>query len=283
MLCDFGQKSDFIYRKLLINSIKVKNMGQLEDLENCFRMTVPPLEGAKFLIETLKPRNLLIFDMDGVLFDVRNSYRCAIEKTFEHFAYKKLQDNEIQDAKNLGGLNCDWDLTEFLLKKHGIKIEKEKIIEIFQKYFFNPKNKDSKGLIDNEKLLIDKINIAKLAQKYELAVFTGRPKDEANYSLEKFGILKYFNIVVTKDDLPKNRQKPYPNGMDAIKRSSIFKEAFYFGDTGDDMLCAKAASVSAVGVLPPQESQNSKYKKHLMDKGALWVLNNINDILKEEK
>ncbi len=283
MLCDFGEKSSFLYKKLLINSIKVKDMSQLEDLENCLRMTIPPIEDAKFLIETLKPRNLLIFDLDGVIFDVRNSYRCAIEKTFEHFAYKKLQDNEIQDAKNLGGLNCDWDLTEFLLQKHGIEIEKARIIEIFQRYFFNTQNGTSKGLIDNEKLLIDKLNILKLAQKHDLAIFTGRPREEAYYSLEKFGILKHFNIIIAKEDLPKNRQKPYPNGLEVIKRNSVYKEIFYFGDTGDDMICAKAANVNAVGVLPPQEHQSTKYKKYLIDKGALWVLNNINDILKEEK
>ena len=276
VLCDFGSKADFIYKKLLINKIKVKKMSG--EIKNCFRITVPDMEGVKKFLNTLIPRDLLVFDLDGVIFDVRNSYRLAIEKTFEHFTGQKLKENEIQDAKNLGGLNCDWDLTDYLLKKYDFLIPKKQIIEVFQKYFFNPANEGTKGLIDNEKLLLDRYSVSKLAKNYDLAVFTGRPKDEAYYSLQKFDIFKYFNIIITKNDLKDDRQKPKPDGLELIKRMSCYKDIFYYGDTGDDMLCAKSANIKGIGVLPPQE-KNDDYARHLINKGAYSVLNSITEIL----
>ena len=47
----------------------------------------------------------------------------------KYFANKDILNTEIQNAKNLGNLNNDWDLTEFLLKQHNIIIEKEQIID----------------------------------------------------------------------------------------------------------------------------------------------------------
>ncbi len=279
VLCDFGACSDFVYKKLLTNSIKVRNFGKKKNLENCFRITVPKKEDTKKVLNALLPKTMLVFDMDGVIFDVQNSYRAAIEKTFEYFAHQKLGEHEIQDCKNLGGLNCDWDLTEFLLKKYGINRDKKEIIDVFQRFFFNKNSNGSKGLIDNEKLLLDKNGFKKLSKIYDICVFTGRPKDEAVYSLQKFGILKYFNFIITRDDLPKNRQKPFPDGLNYIKKNSYYKDIYYFGDTTDDMLCAKSAGVRAMGVLPLNE-QNENYKNRLIQSGAEVVINNIGDILK---
>ncbi|MBE7706297.1 MAG: histidinol-phosphate transaminase [Cyanobacteria bacterium SIG30] len=279
VLCDFKNYSSFAYKKLLTNSIKVKNFGNKKNLENCFRISVPKVSDTKKILNALSSKTLLVFDLDGVVFDVQNSYRLAIEKTFEFFTGKKLLKGEIQEAKNLGGLNCDWDLTEFLLKKYGVNRKKAEIIEVFQQYFFNEKNEGSKGLIDNEKLLLDKLGFEKLSKIYDLCVFTGRPRNEAIYSLQKFGILKYFNIIVAKEDLPKNKQKPHPEGLNYIIKNSYFKDIYYLGDTGDDMLCAKSAGVNAIGVLPPNE-QNDIYKNHLIKSGASVVIQNIGDILK---
>ena len=119
LLVDFGEKADFIYKKLLNAGIKVKNCEQTKHLENCLRITLPAVKDAKYILESLKARDLIIFDIDGVLVDIRNSYRMAIKETYRHFSGKEVSPEEIQSHKNyLKRLNGA--LAEF--KKRGLKI-----------------------------------------------------------------------------------------------------------------------------------------------------------------
>ena len=51
---------------------------------------------------------LIVFDMDGVLVDVTESYRETIVQTVEHFTGMTITREQIQDYKNQGGWNDDW-------------------------------------------------------------------------------------------------------------------------------------------------------------------------------
>ncbi len=69
--------------------------------------------------------DVLIFDMDGVLIDVSDSYRKTIQKTVHLYLTtllglkidpEKLSlDKAISLFKSAGGFNNDWDLTSGLL------------------------------------------------------------------------------------------------------------------------------------------------------------------------
>ena len=136
------------------------------------------------------------------------------------------------------------------------------------------------GSINNETLLIDKSLLNKLAEKYNLAIFTGRPGQEALFTLSKFEIKDYFGKIVTMDDLPKDRQKPDAMGLSIIKDSFFTDYLVYFGDSIDDMKCAKNfVSTFAVGVLPPQ-NKTDDLKHTLQHSGADKVINCINDLQK---
>lgn len=271
VLCDFGNYCDFIYKKLELANIKVRRFSSPDNLKNCLRITAPKVEDLGKFFEALKKKDLLVFDLDGVVFDVSNSYRLAIKETFKFFANKELQDEEIQKAKELGGLNCDWDLTKFLLEKHGINIEFEKIKEVFQNMFFNPQNNGSKGLIDNEKLALPQEKFEELSEKYDFAAFTGRPLDEALYSLEKYGILKYFTKIISQDDLDKDKRKPNPEGLNRIKRETIYDKIYYFGDTIDDVYSAVASFTPVYGIA----KKDSKNAQILMEAGAKDIIEDI--------
>lgn len=58
--------------------------------------------------------------MDGVIVDASKSYRVATQKTFNYFTKKKSLKKRISELKKMGGLNNDWDLTEYLLKRNRI-------------------------------------------------------------------------------------------------------------------------------------------------------------------
>lgn len=274
VLTDVFEKKDYVYNLLISNGIKVRKFSD-EKMKTCLRITAPQAENAQKLIEILQPKDTLIFDMDGVLVDVSSSYRTTVQKTFEYFAKEQITLDEISAAKNLGGLNNDWDLTEYLLNQKGISVDRKKLVDVFEKIYFD----EGRGLISNEKFLFDKSLISQLFGRYNLCIFTGRPRKEAEFTLEKESIRKYFGEIITMDDLPSDKQKPDTLGIQKILSKILTKKVFYFGDTKDDMICGKNAGVFPIGVLPPQD-KSAALKEQLLKNGAVSVLYDINDLVK---
>ena len=54
----------------------------------------------------------VVLDVDGVLVDVENSYRRAIIETLDHVYGDTIHRDGIQQFKNAGGFNNDWELTD---------------------------------------------------------------------------------------------------------------------------------------------------------------------------
>lgn len=274
ILCDFGKYCDFIFWKLSSKGILTKRFKNSKILDSCLRITVPRVQDIGLFFNAFKKKDMIVFDLDGVVFDVSNSYRLAIKETFKHFCSKDISDNEIQTAKEQGGLNCDWELTKYLLDKHGVNVSLEEITKTFQEIFFNPDNPETKGLIDNEKLIIKPEVFEKLSDKYDFCAFTGRPRAEACYSLEKFGILKYFCKIISRDDIENDKQKPHPEGLNRIKRETIYDKIYYFGDTLDDVYAAVASSTPVFGVA----KSGSNLAKILLEAGADDIIDDTSKI-----
>ncbi len=93
----------------------------------------------------------ILLDLDGVLVDVSASYRRAIKKTVGHFLGVEISLSEIQEYKNRGGYNNDWNLTEVIIISAGKRIERECTIQRFQAYYLG---NDFDGLITNELWLL---------------------------------------------------------------------------------------------------------------------------------
>lgn len=268
---DFEQKADFIYKKLIDNGIKVKYFNQAHLLENCFRIAVPKLENTQKILEILKIKPTVVFDMDGVLIDASKSYRVAIQRTFNQLTGKEVTAEEISETKKLGGLNNDWDLTEFLLKKYGYNFEYDKIVDIFQSHY--------EKLADTEAPLVTKEFFDNLAKDFNLAIFTGRVKQEAYFTLAKHGFTNYFYPIITMEEVGIHRQKPDCLGLNMIIEKIITDKIYYLGDTVDDMECAITANVKGIGVLPPQD-KSDELKTLLKSKNAMVVLEQATDLLK---
>ncbi len=225
------------------------------------------------LDQLLSDKKLLIFDIDGVLVDVRNSYRLAIKKTVEYYCQQEVHPGEIQELKNESGFNNDWDLTEELLNRKNITIPREKIIDTFQSYYWGSRGD---GLIQSETWLMDNDLLEALSGQYKLSVFTGRPRMEAEFVLNKNQAIQYFRPIVAMEDV--SQGKPNPEGLHSICQSLNINpyQSVYFGDTFDDVRTAVAGDSLAVAVIPPGGSNDliPQYR----ELGAKTVLNSINDL-----
>ena len=273
LLIDCKEKAEFIYTKLKKENIAIKLFKQGSYLENHVRITIPTKLGVEKIKNILQEKPFLVFDMDGVLIDASKSYRLAIEKTYEHFANEPISQKEIQDAKNLGGLNNDLDLTDYLLKKKNINIKYSDLVDKFQSLYWNNGN----GFINNEDTLFDVNLFKELSKTYNLAIFTGRLRAEAMFALKKFNAENLFCPIITTDDIPEGKGKPDSFGLNLIKEKTYSNQYYYFGDTVDDVTSAVNANYVATGVLPPQD-KTEELTQSLKTKGAKFVLKSINDI-----
>ena len=217
----------------------------------------------------------VLFDMDGVLVDVSRSYRLAVQQTVEFFLKQTITYNEIQAYKNRGGLNNDWDLTECILREKGKAEEKEVIIGVFQQIYLG---EDFNGLIKNEEWLLNRQIIETIRMEYQTGIVTGRPRMESSYVLERFGVEPYFSVLITMEDVPAHKNKPDPLGIELALRALNLSEAYYIGDTVDDMIAARRAGVVPIGVT--RRGHDFGAQRELLKQNGAWrVLSHVNHIL----
>lgn len=283
ILCDFSSHSDFYYEKLKRNGVIVRKYSKNSHLSTCLRITVPKIGGVKYIIELLNKKDLIIFNIDETLIDIKKSSLLAIKKTLEYFLKKEIAIDEIIEIKSHTEINSNWDCVRVILEKYGQNISMDEIINVFQNLYYNSKDNAKNYLIDNEELLIDKKTLEELSEKYDFAIFTNRFKDEVNYSFKKLGIDKYFYYFVTADDLPKNMLKPHPQGCYEIINHCPHKTIKYFASQIKDIISANTAGIEVVGIIPEIYNLNSMTNnyRHLGVKNIISDIKNIKNFLKE--
>ena len=217
----------------------------------------------------------ILFDLDGVLIDVRQSYWPAIQKTVNLFSGIRIEVDRIPEYKKQGGMNNDWDLTEKILKDLGLQIPKNEIIREFQKIYLG-KNFD--GLIRNERWLLDCRVLESIAQKYKIGIVTGRPRKDTLFSLRRFKFQKFFDVIHTEDETPKGKRKPHPYGIKRAMKYLNTENGIYIGDNVDDMTAARKAKITPVGVVQCA-LDGEEQRINLFQHGARFVIEDINQIL----
>jgi HAD superfamily phosphatase len=192
-------------------------------------------------------RPILVFDMDGVLVDVTESYREIIAATVEHFTGARPTNDQIQQFKNQGGFNDDWQLSHYIIKGVGFDVPFDEMKAYFQQLFLGTNG--AEGLILREKWIARPGVLEKLAGQFQLAVFTGRPREEADITLKRFAPNLTFDPIVAMEDVA--QKKPAPEGLLRIAQSSPDAKLIYVGDSIDDARSARAANVPFIGIAAP--------------------------------
>jgi HAD superfamily phosphatase len=216
---------------------------------------------------------LLVFDMDGVLVDVSESYREAIQQTVAHFTGQRITRESIQDWKNRGGWNDDWALSTAIIRDAGVQADYDAVVKHFQTIFHG---NGSNGLIMRERWIARAGLLERLSERFQLALFTGRLRWEAELTLRRFAPALRFEPIVGAGDVPNH--KPAPDGLLHISKLIPESGLWYIGDTVDDARSAKAAGVPFIGIASPTSERRDELVSLLRAEGAKAVLDDINQL-----
>ena len=251
---------------------------------------------------------LILFDIDGVIRDVTNSYRLSVQKTVFKFCNWEPTTHDIDELKNEGIWNNDWDLTLELIKRfiNNKKLSlnppsRDVVIKNFEELYFgcNPSENYMKwsGFINNEKLLVDKnfFNFLTL-NKIKWGFVSGAELPSAKFILENRLSLNNPPLIAM-NDAP---DKPNPEGFLKLA-NKLLDEDFghncppvaYIGDTIADIQTIINArelypsqSFISVGVIPPHLNsteniqKKSNYESKLKGAGADFVIRSVLELKK---
>jgi len=220
----------------------------------------------------IQPR-ILIFDVDGVLVDVRGTYWRAALETVRQLSGKRVTYAELHKWKSKPGNNDDWAMTSAWLTALGRPTTYVEARAAFEKFYWGFDGKP--GLVRNEKLLITPAQIERWARRYELNLFTGRTRQEFSFTFQKWAATKHFRRVITMDDAKK---KPHPEGLQIILAGRDPRTALYVGDNIDDALAAQGAGVPFAAILGPGDPDYRGRRARFLELGALALLPRARDV-----
>jgi len=154
------------------------------------------------------------------------------------------------------------------------------------------------GLYLQERLLISTEILSSLHKKVRLGIASGRPRLEAELALKRFGLLPYFDSMVTLDECEEEERqvfrstgkkvkysKPHPYSLLRVAQETGLPHprCAYVGDVVDDILAAQAAKkelqMLAIGFLRGRNKQKA-LKESLLRAGADLLIESPNELLR---
>ncbi|GAB5372711.1 hypothetical protein AAMO2058_001688400, partial [Amorphochlora amoebiformis] len=268
---------------LRISSVAYMNGDVKENKVADAPATVTYTKGEASISRWTKPRAVL-FDMDGVLADVSGSYRVATLETAKAFGVSATEE-DIDVIKAKGDANNDWVVTHRLIlaKDNKSKVKYEEVRDKFQELYLGKDGKN--GLRDTESLIPETKLLRRIAEKYPVAIVTGRPRDEADYFLKLHNLSDIFPQdlrICMEDGPPKPSPAPIIKALQklGIEAAPDLGVSYMIGDTVDDIRAAKDAGcdVLGLGFVPPGKNP-LKVSRSLFGAGAVRVMESMEEIL----
>ena len=216
---------------------------------------------------------IIVFDMDGVLAEVTESYRESIVQTVEHFTGQRIARDLIQDYKNQGGWNNDWALSQKIAADLGFEVPYGTVVDYFNEIFIG---KNGSGLIQRESWFPQPGLLERLRERFGLALFTGRLQYEADITLKRFAPSVTFDPLLCAEHVANS--KPAPDGLLTIQRMKPGRKLWYVGDTVDDARSARAAQVPFIGIAAQNHSRRDEIIRLFQAEKAVAIFENVNEI-----
>jgi HAD superfamily hydrolase (TIGR01548 family) len=224
--------------------------------------------------KTLRPK-ILVFDVDGVLVDVRGTYWRSALETVHYFTGKRVTYAELHKWKSKPGFNDDWNMVSAWASSLGHPATYGEARAAFEKFYWGSDGKP--GNVRNEKLMVRPPQIEKWAKSFELNLFTGRTRQEFSFTFEKWPAAKHFRTIITMDDA---KRKPHPEGLEKILGGRDPSTALYLGDNIDDALAARDAGVPFMAIMAPGEHRYRQRATQFRELGALALLPRVTELFR---
>lgn len=216
---------------------------------------------------------ILIFDVDGVLVDVRETYWRSGLQTIEYLTGKKPTWAEFYEWKRMPGNNDDWKMVSRWATALGVPTSYDEARLAFTPFYWGRDGQS--GNVQKEKLLVTPKLIQRWASNRELNLFTGRTRQEFTWTFEKWPAARSFRTIITMDDAQK---KPSPEGLRIILAGRDPKTSLYLGDNIDDALAAKSARVPFMAILSKKEFDYRQRSRRFRELGAIALLERARDL-----
>jgi pyrophosphatase PpaX len=177
----------------------------------------------------LKPNGIL-FDLDGVLVDSFNAWLAALNDALKIYNHNMITKEEFIEKywghdlfDNLEKMNLTYEV--------GIAC-----------------NKMYKKHVDKVRIYPDTKDILNKLKMYKKVVITNTPKDSAFQVLKQFNILRFFEFVLTSNDVKMSKPDPEIVIKSCKLLNSKPTEVILIGDTRSDVIAGKAAGCKVIGV-----------------------------------
>jgi HAD superfamily hydrolase (TIGR01549 family) len=180
----------------------------------------------------------ILLDLDGTIVDSKEAYFEAVKTTFAAMGQTMVNARiviEIPKRLEQG----------FPINNLVNGIDEQKFLEVYLKAYYKATAAKTKP--------IPKIadTLEKLSQKAKLALITMRyvPKKKVIEELEKFGLAKYFQYIITA--LETRNPKPSPEALIKCARELKIRmcDCMVVGDSVADIKAGKTAGAKTVAVL----------------------------------
>jgi len=190
------------------------------------------MEQRKFQVKAI------LLDLDGTIVDSKGAYNEALKKT-----YIKMH---LGDVDPKLAVEIPRKLEQSIPIGDIVQVnDAQKFLETYLKAYYQATADKTKPMPKIAETL------EKLSKKAKLALITMRfvPKDRIMWELEKFGIAKYFQYVVTALDT--HMPKPSPEALIKCARQMNVQtcECLVVGDSIADIRAGKRAKIVTVAVL----------------------------------
>lgn len=179
----------------------------------------------------------ILFDVDGVLVDSREAVMQFRKKFFQKAGYKDI------DAQYISGsfhLPLRTVVNEALRAK-GITDQKE--IDRTYNLVFDPKMREGQDFKFPKRL---EPILADLHSTYKLGIITSRIRLGLDDIFKMRPIEKYFDIIISLDDVKNHKPHPEPLEKALEKLGLKADEAVYIGDSDTDILAAHAVGMPSI-------------------------------------
>lgn len=181
----------------------------------------------------MKDINTILFDFDGTVMDTNKVIEMSWQHTFRTLTGKEGDPDYIHSTFG--------EPLVYSMEKTFPDVPAEESVAIYRN-FHSDKFLDTIELFPGIPELLAELK----KEGYKVGLATSRMKRTTMMAVDKFGLQKYFDAIVTIDDVSNHKPHPESALKTLEKLGSKPEEAIMIGDTKFDIQCSRNAGVKSV-------------------------------------